>query len=348
MPAAALPHNEAQRLEALKNLHMLDTPIEERFERITRMVCNTLGVPMSAFSMIDTDRQWFKSAQGFTASETSRGLAFCAHAILDDEVLMVPDARKDARFSDNPFVTGDLNINFYAGCPVRAPNGEKIGTLCAIDTRPRDFDESEVQMLVDLAAMVETELRVSSLSALQANLLKELDESQRLALVDPLTRVWNRRGIMQLLERRWSEADRNGDVVVVVMADIDHFKKINDERGHATGDAVLQSVSRRLTAAMREEDVVGRIGGEEFLLILTGCHPSELKRAVERIRSLVAKSTLSVPGGDVNVTLSFGAAAVRPSDAVTIDQLIKFADEALYAAKGAGRNCVEVSAKTAA
>ena len=343
MLVAKLPDDENERLESLRQLQLLDSPIEERFERITRLACATLNVPIAAFSLIDKSRQWFKSAQGFNAHETSREASFCSHTILDDEIMLVPDTTKDERFADNPFVTGDMNINFYAGCPVRAPDGKKVGSLCAIDTRPRDMSPNEMQTLRDLAMLIETELRAVMLSKAQTQLLEELDTAQLLALVDPLTRLWNRRGIFELLNRRWREASRDGSVIVVVMADIDYFKKINDKYGHAGGDIVLQSVSRRLLAALREEDAIGRIGGEEFLLILTGCQAAELKRIVERIRIAVAKSPVIIPEAEINVTLSFGASAIIPEPSMSMETFISFADKALYAAKQQGRNRVEVT-----
>ena len=192
------------------------------------------------------------------------------------------------------------------------------------------------------------ELRAVQLSNAQNDLLTELDEAQRLALIDPLTRIWNRRGMDELLKRRWAEALRNKQLVVVVMSDIDHFKSVNDTHGHHTGDVVLQVVSKRLVGVLREHDAVGRVGGEEFLILLTGCEPAELKRTVERIRLEVAKSQVMIPNGALNITLSFGVAAQIPTDQTSYQELIKFADKALYLAKNAGRNRVELDDSLAA
>ena len=118
MIEAELPVNEKERLVSLRNLNVLDTPLEERFERITRMVCRALNVPIAGISLVDEARQWFKSIQGITTSETPRSIAFCSHAILKDELMVIPDATEDVRFVDNPLVTGDPNIRFYAGQPL--------------------------------------------------------------------------------------------------------------------------------------------------------------------------------------------------------------------------------------
>lgn len=335
---------EKERLAALRSLHLLDTPIEERFERITRMVCRLLEVPIAIFNLIDTDRQHYKSVRGLGNTDAALNGAFCTHTLNEDDMLLVPDAHKDKRFYDNPFVTGEyLNIGFYAGCPVRTPDGMPIGTLCAIDTQPRDMTAEQLATLRDLAAMVETELKVVSLSKAQTELVKELDNANHLALVDPLTRLWNRGGITSLLDKEWSDAARRKKPVTLVMADIDHFKKINDTYGHATGDEVLKAVAKKLLQELRGEDAVGRVGGEEFLIILTDCEPSRVFETVDRIRRAVESQNWTINGHKHPVTMSFGAATATPDKTLIPSELTKRADDALYRAKNGGRNKVEVS-----
>jgi phosphoribosyl 1,2-cyclic phosphodiesterase len=155
---APIPENEAGRLAALNKLDILDTDPEERFDRITRIASEAFNVPIALVSLVDRDRQWFKSCIGLTAKETPRDMAFCAHAILEDEVLIVPDALLDARFADNPLVTGEPHVRFYAGYPLKSADGNFMGTLCLIDTRPRRLDDSKINLLRDLGHLVETEL----------------------------------------------------------------------------------------------------------------------------------------------------------------------------------------------
>jgi diguanylate cyclase (GGDEF)-like protein len=334
---------EQQRLASLRALHLLDTPIEERFERITRMVCRLLDVPIALFNLIDEDRQHYKSVQGLPNTDAALKAAFCTHTIQEEEMLLVPNALENERFFDNPFVTGEyLNIGFYAGCPVRTPNGMPIGSLCAIDTRPRQMTPEQIAILRDLAAMLETELKVVSLSKAQESLVKELDAANHMALVDPLTRLWNRSGIHKLLEREWSESARQGKPVTLVMTDIDHFKKINDTFGHPAGDAVLKTIAKKLLESLRGEDAVGRVGGEEFLIILTDCEPSRVFDTVERIRRTVQDHNWIIEGKPHPVTMSFGAATAIPGDGLSAETLIKRADEALYRATNTGRNKVEI------
>lgn len=338
------PDNEAERLKTLHDLHLLDTPIEQRFERITRMAQQMLNVPISAFTLLDTSRQWFKSIRGLDATETERNLSFCAYAILEDSTMLVPDAKKDARFHDHPLVNGDPNISFYAGRPVRAPNGMKIGVLCAVDQKPRDMSDDEKQVLDDLGAMLENELRAAELSRAHNQLMHELDSAQRLALIDPLTRLWNRGGIEEILKREWAKTTRNGEPLCVVMADLDHFKAVNDTLGHPIGDVVLKTAARRLLSALRTEDAVGRFGGEEFLIVLNGCQPGMLESTLERIRATVSVEPVETEAGPVPITMSLGAATMSKEFPISSEALVKRADQALYAAKNAGRNCYQIAA----
>ncbi len=155
---APFPENEAHRIEALKALQLLDTKKEERFERITRIAAAAFDVPIALVTLVDQDRQWFKSRFGLSATETPRDQAFCAHTILDMKIMIVRDTLLDPRFADNPLVIGKPRIRFYAGYPLTLPNGTSPGTLCLIDTRPRDLDEVKINLLRDLGKMVEREI----------------------------------------------------------------------------------------------------------------------------------------------------------------------------------------------
>jgi diguanylate cyclase (GGDEF)-like protein/PAS domain S-box-containing protein len=149
---------EKERITALHRLDVLDTPGEERFDRFTRLAAASFGVPIALVSLVDTDRQWFKSCIGLDAPGTSRSTAFCSHAVALDDLLVVPDARLDERFAANPLVTGAPHIRFYAGQPVRSLDGQPLGTLCIVDTRPRMLDDASRRMLRDLAQLVQDEL----------------------------------------------------------------------------------------------------------------------------------------------------------------------------------------------
>jgi len=153
-----LPYDENLRLSTLHDLNILDTPAEERFDRLTRLAQQLLGMPIALVSLVDQHRQWFKSCQGLEASETPRSVSFCGHAILDDKLFIVQNTLEDSRFADNPLVTEAPHIRFYAGQPLKGNNGQRMGTLCVIDSKPRDLNQTERECLKDLAILVENEL----------------------------------------------------------------------------------------------------------------------------------------------------------------------------------------------
>jgi len=170
MQTAPLPSNESERLQALRSLD-LDDQSEERFDRVTRLAAEICKAPIAFVSFIERDRQWFKSRIGLPVVETPRDVSFCAHAILGEDTLVIPDTHKDARFADNPLVTGNPFVRSYMGQPLRAPDGEKIGTLCIADHEPRNFTPELAGILRRLATLVEQELRMGNLIAAQGRLL---------------------------------------------------------------------------------------------------------------------------------------------------------------------------------
>jgi diguanylate cyclase len=163
-PTPPVPVNEVERLRALDDLCLLDSPPEEGFDRITRLARHILRAPIALVSLVDANRQWFKSKQGLEANETPREVAFCAHAILSSELFVVPDATQDIRFATNPLVVGPLSIRFYAGRPLRAPSGHLIGTLCIIDHVPRVLEPADRQALEDLATLAEERIEAEATS----------------------------------------------------------------------------------------------------------------------------------------------------------------------------------------
>ena len=154
----AIPENEAARLAALRGLNLLDTPPDERFDRITRIAAQLFGVRMSVVTLVDAHRQWFKSRHGLDAAETPRSVSFCGHTILQPGVFHVADATQDPRFADNPLVQADPNIRFYAGAPLHTADGAVIGTLCVFDTKPREFSAADRKLLTELAGWAEQTL----------------------------------------------------------------------------------------------------------------------------------------------------------------------------------------------
>jgi len=159
MKPAPIPADDAARVADLRALKVLDTPREQRFDRITDLTADVFGAKMCFINLVDADRQWFKSTCGLDGvSETPREPGFCAHAIFEPDAMVVPDATKDPRFADNPFVTGDFGLRFYAGAVLRGPAGKPIGTLCLVDTTPREFGARQTDQLKKFAALAQAEL----------------------------------------------------------------------------------------------------------------------------------------------------------------------------------------------
>lgn len=331
---------EAKRLSSLLHTNLLDTPIENRFERVTRLLQNMLNVPITVFNLIDEKRQWSKSIQGLNGVEVPRDQSFCTHTIQGNRIMVVNDARYDERFTDNPLVTGNPNIVFYAGCPVRAPDGHKVGALCAVDRKPRQLQPREMQILRDLAGVLESELRLDEMSRKVEGLEQKLSASERNARVDALTRLPNRAGMLDILQRQWASALRHKKPISVVTADIDHMKAINEKYGREAGDEVMRQLGRILLSSMRYEDSAGRIEGGEFVMILPDCSDDHLTDAVERIRLETMLADIETEHGIVPVTLSFGATTIIPGEHMQMTDLLEQADIALSVAKERGRNRV--------
>jgi diguanylate cyclase (GGDEF)-like protein len=311
MSAAPQPINEPQRLRELRSLEILDTDAEERFDRITRLARRLFDVPIALVTVVDEDRQWFKSAQGMDERETARDDSFCAYAILQNDVMLVTDATTDPRFADNRFVTADPGVRFYAGCPILGPGGTKVGTLCVIDHETRDFGTTEIESLRDLAAIVEREIL-----------------SARLAIADDLTGLSNRRGFLVLGERLVSVCERHRVPLTIAYFDLDGFKGVNDLFGHDEGDRALRNFARLLEHEVRESDLVARLGGDEFVALLT--NSVETTDVGDRVQHSLADSAYERA---YELGVSYGCVTRYPGDDRTLSELLRLADTAMYQCK---------------
>lgn len=309
-----IPLNEIQRLNMLKSLNILDTTAEERFDRITRMAKRMFDVPIALVTLIDENRQWFKSCIGVGATETPREISFCGHAILSDDVLVVNSARDDARFFDNPLVTGDLNVQFYAGCPL-VVNGFKLGTLCIADHHERAFGNEDIASLQDLAATVELELT-----------------AMQIATHDELTGVLNRRGFLSLAQNSLNLSVRNKFPVSLVYVDLDEFKWINDNYGHAVGDTILSAFAHLLSSKFRESDLVARLGGDEFILLLNSTSKKEAEKVVEDFK-LSLENYLYGKEIRPDVAFSSGIVEFDHLKHESIEALLSEGDKLMYQSK---------------
>ncbi|WOD12277.1 sensor domain-containing diguanylate cyclase [Pseudomonas sp. NyZ704] len=338
------PDNEVERQRDLEQLHILDTPADPQIDALLRIAQRLFGTRTVLVTLIDGDRQWFKGRRGMSLSETPRRLSFCGHAIHHEAIMEVQDALQDPRFCDNPLVQGEPHIRFYAGIPLHGPAGHRIGTFCLIDGSPRQLSEDERQSMRDFARLIDGVFNALLLYRnLQKNLLglqRELSDARRRALLDPLTQLWNREGLQQMLSSYVRRAQREQLLVGFIYADMDHFKRINDELGHGVGDQVLVEAGQRLIAAVRPQDLAIRLGGEELGVLALVSNHDQLAVIAERIRNAIRADKVVVDEHRLDVTISLGTAVMRADDVDQGVELIDVADQALYAAKQAGRDRV--------
>ncbi len=312
--------DEAGRLSALRRLDVLDTAPEAPFDKIVGLVRTVLSVPIATVTLVDAHRQWFKARAGLAAGETPRRYSFCTHTVAARAPLMIEDALLDARVAGSPLVTGEPHIRAYLGVPLITPDGHAVGALCALDTVPRTFAPTQVDLLANFANLVVDEL-----------------ELRQIAVTDQLTGAMSRRGFLDAAAREVARCRRYGRTGSIAMLDVDHFKRINDRHGHAAGDAVLRRLGSLCAETMRPNDVFGRLGGEEFAILLAETPADQSMIAMERLRKAIATTAFDIGGGErLAVTASIGVADLGTSE--TADAWLAAADSGLYQAKANGRN----------
>jgi len=315
MQTPVIPKDEATRLNNLRSINILDTPSEERFDRITRLAKRLFDVPIALVSLVDENRQWFKSCFGLDVRETPRDISFCGHTILGREPFVISDATCDSRFADNPLVTGDPLIRFYAGCPLVYLDGTRLGTLCIIDRKPRYLSDDDIAALWDLAVMVEQEL-----NAIQ------------LATIDELTKISNRRGFTALAQSCLSQCRCGHSDVSLAFLDLNRFKAINDRFGHAEGDRALITFAGLMRQSFRDLDLCGRIGGDEFAVLLTDTNSIQAKEVVERFRRAVERHNRAALKG-YDLSFCEGVVELDPEQEISVERLLAQADQVMYTRK---------------
>ncbi|MCX4191334.1 sensor domain-containing diguanylate cyclase [Methylophaga sp. OBS1] len=315
MQIPAKPVDEESRIVTLRSLNLLDTDRDERFDRLTRLALHVFEVPVALVSLVDENRQWFKSCQGANLTETDRDVSFCGHAILGDEAFVIEDTHQDPRFADNPLVIGEPHIRFYAGYPIRYLDGKKLGTLCLLDSKPRHFSRRERLILEDLAKIVEHEI-----------------QAVQLATVDELTEIPNRRGFFSNANQALSLCQRQNLPVSLVFLDLNNFKPINDQFGHAEGDKALKTFSSMLKKICRQSDIAARIGGDEFALLLPNTNKSDVDKILTRFTGMVEQANREQPL-DYKIAYSHGVVHFDPAKHQDLDDLLAEGDQLMYQRK---------------
>lgn len=301
MQEARFPENEASRVAALRNLGILDTAREERFDRYTRITARAFDVPIALISLLDRDRQWFKSAQGLDAVETPRSMSFCGHAILGDGVFEVRDALHDPRFRDNPLVLDSPNIRFYAGAPLETPERHKLGTLCIIDRIPRRLNSDEKTILENLADMVAAEIiRFGDIEAGQA-------QSATQTITGP--------------EFFKSIPDEPG--LSVLLFDIDDVLESHDDNdsGTSPGEIFGGLLLDHFPTAMS----IAHIGDYHFCVLMKPSNDFDEVRAINHVCS-AAKGLLCFADGHESLTPFVGHIHYNSSKYASVDDMVRDAN----------------------
>ncbi len=313
MQAPGIPENEEQRLKSLYITGLLDTRDDERFERLTRLARKAFQVPVALISLLDRERQWLLACQGVGVRETPRDISFCGHAILQEGPFIIHDAAADARFHDNPLVTGEPHIRFYAGQPVSLPDGTVAGTLCLIHTVPRAFTDEDIASLRDLACIVEDEF-----------------EAINMAMTDSLTGIPNRRGFYRAGDKLFRAMNRQDASFSLIYFDLDRFKPVNDLWGHAEGDEVLKIFAGFLHQHLEPGEIAGRLGGDEFAALIrrngnTQSYLHALSASLDHYND--------TSGKPYNINYSFGELINNADHYTTLAEMIGKCDEVMYLKK---------------
>ncbi len=337
--------SEFGRLNALRRYAILDTPPEGAFDRITTLAAELLDVPWAVVSLVDTARVWYKSVHGdLGLREVARLPGLCGTAIAHEGPYVVENASADLRTHEHPLVRGRVGLEFYVGVPLRTHDGHTLGTLSCMDRSPRGVTPRELRFLETLAAIVMDEIELRRSAAQIARLSEALAETcndlERRASFDGLTGVLARSAMLTRTADLIERAVAGGRGVALVMVDVDRFKAINDGHGHAVGDRVLKEIAARMAANCRGGDLLGRIGGEEFLAVFADVAPAGASPIAERLREAVGRTPVPIGGGaTLPVTISGGLLVLAPYEpAPALSELLSSADAALYAAKAQGRN----------
>ena len=273
------------------------------------MAKRLFGVEICLISLVDSHRQWFKSKQGLEVCETSREISFCGHTIQNDEIMVITDASRDERFSDNPLVTEAPFIRFYAGYPIHGPNGHRVGTMCLIDSTKRSLNSADQETLQDFAKMVEDQLVIASQ-----------------VTVDDLTKVANRRGFHMVANHMLSLCRRTGIDAELLFFDLDHFKSLNDTHGHRVGDELLRHFAALLIKCFRTADVIARLGGDEFVVMMAASR-EQSRIAMRRLQELAAEEVCDIRR---QLSWSVGSVSFDEERHNSVGSMLEEADSLMY------------------
>lgn len=337
---------EQNRLLALERLTVVGTGPEPEFDEITKLASHMCDSPMAAVTLVDHEQVWFKSTHGFSMVAMARDGSFCDWTISDEATLVVPDASGDPRFDLNHLVSGPTEVQACAAVALRLPSGHAVGTLSVFDHRPRDFTPNELASLQTLGRQVLAQLTLRDMSNRRAETNAELQKARKWIAtrsnMDELTGLLSRRGITAEIERLRSTFD---GPMGVLLCDVDRFKLINNSLGEAAGDSVLRIVAERVRVSLRSDDIIGRVGADEFVVFLPGIESADLEMIADRLRANI-EQPIPVTSPPLRITASIGT-AIEPTAELSADRLHLNADTAMYRVKALGGGQVRNAGVTA-
>lgn len=290
-------------------------------------------------------RGWYRCAAGIEYDRFAALQDYCAHAHLAKDVFAVEDVRNDGYAANDAKALGCEDLVFFAGAPLRDPNGKRLGTLCLMDTKSRVLSTFKRQVLKSFAHLISEDICLRSAGRYAVNDLisaeKDLCKLYDMAMSDPLTKALNRRAFFRFTEREFKRAVRHGSNLAALMIDIDHFKQVNDVHGHAVGDQVLAQLAEVLSIGTRDEDIIGRLGGEEFAMVFPETTTDMALKIADRLREEVKALVFESAIGSFSISISVGVSKPLCNER-DISSALNRSDKALYEAKRNGRDQVQI------
>lgn len=321
----ALPPNETDRLESLRRMHLLYTPDEGALDSVTRTTKLIFNTPIVLISLLDHNRQWFKSCIGLPVRETSRDISFCGHAILADEIFVIEDATQDERFADNPLVIDEPKIRFYAGRPLKNREGFNVGTLCLIDHAPRTLSATERRALDDLGKWAELAMVARELSIAHAAFLDAFNDEERHELLDAKLNLWRTAPSIQFLEREAMRSYHQQTPMTVLKLEVANFAAILAQYGPQAADALLAEFAQALSSAIRAYDTIGRQGETQFMIILPNADEAKAAEIIARIKKACSLIFFMPDNALIDISIRLGKATAdfltrTPEAAVLLEE----------------------------
>lgn len=339
------PRFEQQKSEVLQRFRILRSEDVRNADHIARATSLALGAPIAMAALNERYRGWYRASHGVSEDQFDCLQAFCAPASLSDEAFAIADTRLEPYFARQPAMASMPPAVFFAGAPLSDPEGKRFGTLCLIDSQPRTLASAEIDLLKSMAHIVSQDICVCSAGRYAVQDLISAEEDRcalyDLAVTDPLTKALNRRAFFRFAEREVQRAHRHNHPLSVLMFDIDHFKRVNDVHGHAVGDEVILRLSRLVTDNIRDTDLLGRLGGEEFGLILPETGVEAALLLANRLRDAARGLSFKSAEGSFNISISIGVSQPEAGE-TDINASLNRADKALYRAKRLGRDRAEL------